>query len=116
MFRALSTRKSYGKYERLGEEPSIGVLGIEYKRTASLPARIFNSSRKSRPEPAAVEKKQVKPDKKVTKEKSHPLFNIFDLRHKKKMTAKPEFARYIEYLKEGGMWDSKSNMPVIYYK
>ncbi|KAJ7944254.1 Sodium/potassium-transporting ATPase subunit alpha-1 like [Quillaja saponaria] len=127
MFRALSTRMSSRRYERLGEEPGIKLLGEEpgirvlggdqYKRTTSLPAKIFNSSRKVTLGSAAVDsKKQVKPAKKANKEKVHPLFSIFDVRSKKKMTSKPEYSRYIQYLKEGGLWDSKSNMPVIYNK
>lgn len=56
-------------------------------------------------------------DKNNQKEKkTHPLFSLFDFRRKKKVTAKPEIARYLDYVKEGGMWDLDSNKPVIYYK
>jgi hypothetical protein len=42
---------------------------------------------------------------------------LFDFgKKKKKASSKPEFARYVEYMKEGGMWDLESNKPVIYYK
>ncbi|EPS58222.1 hypothetical protein M569_16593, partial [Genlisea aurea] len=50
--------------------------------------------------------------------KVHPFFSFFPLaqRKKKAATAKPEVSRYLEYLKEGGAWDSKINAPVMYYK
>ncbi|KAK6288080.1 hypothetical protein POUND7_014259 [Theobroma cacao] len=129
MLRAFSTRRSRGGYERLLEvdvevdEPvtSTGHLEAQLKRARSVPARVFGLSRRFTPALALPENYQVKSKsssssstKKVTK--SHPLFSLFDARRKKKTTAKPEFARYIEYLKEGGMWDMKANMPVIYYK
>uniref|UniRef100_A0A0R0FZ26 Uncharacterized protein n=1 Tax=Glycine max TaxID=3847 RepID=A0A0R0FZ26_SOYBN len=47
--------------------------------------------------------------------KNHPLLSFFGS-SKKKTTARPEFARYHEYLKEGDMWDLNSNKPVMYYK
>ncbi|XP_021274706.1 uncharacterized protein LOC110409614 [Herrania umbratica] len=128
MLRAFSTRRSRGGYERLLEvevdEPvtSTGHFEAQLKRARSVPARVFGLSRRFTPALALPENSQVKSKssssssstKKVTK--SHPLFSLFDARRKKKTTAKPEFARYIEYLKEGGMWDLKANMPVIYYK
>ncbi|KAG4952123.1 hypothetical protein JHK85_045990 [Glycine max] len=47
------------------------------------------------------------PTKKVSDnnrdKKSHPLLSFLALRWKKKTTARSEFARYLEYLKEGGM-------------
>jgi len=49
-------------------------------------------------------------------DKSHPLLSFLALPRKKKTTARPEFARYLEYLKEGGMWNLNSNKPVKYYK
>ena len=125
MLRAFSTRKSRGGYERLLEaevdEPvtSIGHFEAQLKRARSVPARVFGLSRKFNQELALPEKSQVKSssssNKKVTKS-THPLFSLFDARRKKKTTAKPEFARYLEYLKEGGMWDMNANIPVIYYK
>jgi hypothetical protein len=108
MFRALSTRRSHRRYEKLADEPAVGTLEV------SLPARVFGSLTKSTLELAFPDSSQVKHTNKVTK--SHPLFSLFNARRKKKTTAKPEFARYLEYLKEGGVWDMNSNMPVIYYK
>ncbi|XVF15796.1 hypothetical protein REPUB_Repub09cG0187100 [Reevesia pubescens] len=133
MLRAFSTRRNHLGYERLLEpevvdEPgsSLGQFEAELKRARSVPARVFGLSRpKLSPELAKVpahEKSQVKKsssttsNKKVTKSTTHPLISLFDARGKKKTTAKPEFARYLEYLKEGGMWDRNANMPVIYYK
>jgi hypothetical protein len=115
MFRALSTRRNHRTYEKLADEPAaVGPLEGKLKRSTSLPAQVFGSQRKSTPELAFPAGFQVKPTNKVTK--SHPLFSLFGDRRKKKTTAKPEFARYIEYLKEGGVWDKNSNIPVIYYK
>jgi hypothetical protein len=114
MFRALSTRRSHRRYEKLADEPAVGTLEVKLKRSTSLPARVFGSLTKSTLELAFPDSSQVKHTNKVTK--SHPLFSLFNARRKKKTTAKPEFARYLEYLKEGGVWDMNSNMPVIYYK
>ncbi|XP_022740725.1 uncharacterized protein LOC111292552 [Durio zibethinus] len=128
MLRAFSTRSRRG-YERLLEvevdKPvsSIGQWKTQLKRARSVPARVFGLSRsKFSPELALLERSQVKKpstsssNKKVTKSTTHPLFSIFDARRKKKTTAKPEFARYLEYLREGGMWDKNANTPVMYYK
>ncbi|GFY80390.1 hypothetical protein Acr_01g0001990 [Actinidia rufa] len=83
----------------------------------SLPCRLNYSVRveKISPEsnfPGNFQVKQVKKASKI-----HPIFGLtFETRRRKKATAKPEFARYVEYVKEGGAWDVSSNMPVIYYK
>ncbi|KAK7406735.1 hypothetical protein VNO78_08365 [Psophocarpus tetragonolobus] len=110
MFRSTSTR---AKYERLDKEYAAnGTSNEELKRSTSLPSRAMGST-------FGDINLQRNPTKKVNskpKEKSHPLFSFFDLRRKKKTTSKPEFARYLEYVKEGGMWDMNSNKPVIYYK
>ncbi|THG17932.1 uncharacterized protein LOC114267822 [Camellia sinensis] len=117
MFRALSTRGGGGGgggYERLVDESSGGLLEAKLNRVTSLPAKLFgSSSTKLTSEfnfPANFPAKQAK---KVI----HPWFGLFDRRRRrKKATAKPEVARYLEYVKEGGVWDVNSNMPVIYYK
>ena len=75
---------------------------------------MFGSSSKLTPEVTFPNNSQVKPTKKVSK--SHPIFSLFNARRKKKTTARPEFARYLEYVKEGGLWDMNLNKPVIYYK
>ncbi|KAJ4714340.1 Sodium/potassium-transporting ATPase subunit alpha-1 like [Melia azedarach] len=113
MLRALSTRRSSRGYERLAVvDESTALLEGKLKRAASVPAGVFNPSRKSyssrklTPEfeftlpehPQAQAKKSAKKLDKI-----HPIFSLLNSRSKKKPTAKPEFARYLEYLKEGGM-------------
>ncbi|XP_012091075.1 uncharacterized protein LOC105649132 [Jatropha curcas] len=114
MFRALSTRRSqHGGYEKLADESTIGLLppaeAPTLKRSKTVPSRVLVSSTKL---PSELPLPKVK----KANSKSHPLFSLFDSRRKKKATAKPEFTRYLEYVKEGGVWDVNSNMPVIYYK
>ncbi|XP_065851579.1 uncharacterized protein [Euphorbia lathyris] len=120
MFRALSSRRSSrgGGYERLlannNDESSLPidhVSQITLKRAKTVPA--------GRPNPFLYSTKKVETVKKSKERKEciHPLFSLFDgRRRKKKTTAKPEFTRYLEYVREGGMWDLNSNMPVIYFK
>ncbi|CAH8351657.1 unnamed protein product [Eruca vesicaria subsp. sativa] len=106
MIRAMSTRKDRGSYKKLGgeiEEEAAGVRLLEGK-VQSVPAEV---------------KKPVE----KTGGSVHPLLSFFDVglqrrKKKKKSTtsAKPEFSRYLEYVKEGGVWDATSNGPVIYYK
>ncbi|XP_020229500.1 uncharacterized protein LOC109810448 [Cajanus cajan] len=117
MLRSISTRRGPGRYERLGKESATTALLNEgFKRSTSLPSWGSNSSRKM---PLADINLQRNPTKKANNnsdKKSHPLLSFLALRRKKKTTARPEFARYLEYLKEGGMWDFNSNKPVMYYK
>lgn len=117
MLRALSTRRCPNRYERLGEDPTISLLEGRLKRVTSLPTIVLGSgSRKLTSEiifPEFAQAKQKQPKK---ASKGHPIFSFFDIRRKRKSTAKPEFARYLEYVKEGGLWDLKANAPVIYYK
>ncbi|PSR88063.1 Homeobox protein cut-like [Actinidia chinensis var. chinensis] len=110
MFRALSTRRSDREYQPLANESSAGLSEAKLERATSLPAKIlFGSSRKS-----SRQQELNFPAKKASK--IHPLFGLFDARwRRKKPTAKPEFARYVEYMKEGGVWDVNSNVPVMYY-
>lgn len=106
MIRALSTRKGRGSYKKLGDEEEAGAGLLEVK-----PQSVTESPKVFKP----VEK---------TGGSVHPLFSFFDmgLKRKKKTkkqsttTAKPEFARYLEYVKEGGVWDTTSNGPVIYHR
>ncbi|EEF40825.1 uncharacterized protein LOC8273376 [Ricinus communis] len=123
MLRALSTRRSRRGYERLvADESAICLLEEKLKRSKTLPAAARTSfdlptkltSDSAFPQDAAA--KVAKPAAARKVNKSHPLFSLFDCRRKKKTTAKPEFTRYLQYLREGGMWDVKSNTPVIYYK
>ena len=120
MLRALSVRRSR-RYERLVDESTIELLEVNLKRAKSVPAsRVFGDKNKLAPLPELgfiTKKAPEKPAaKKASKNVSHPLFSLFYGSRKRKTTAKPEFARYLEYVKEGGLWDTKSNMPVLYYK
>ena len=113
MFRAMSTRKIHGGYEKLMEEEPI------LKKGTSVPASVYGNSRN----PVQEEVKKT-PTVKPTGGSVHPLLSFFDVRFQKKKkktkkslaTAKPEFARYMAYVKEGGVWDPNSNAPVIHYR
>ncbi|XP_030523976.1 uncharacterized protein LOC115736411 [Rhodamnia argentea] len=115
MFRAFSTRRGRGRYEKLGREPAAPPSEAgKLKRTASLPAGALGSSSNPVPEVVFPANPQGKPTRKVSN--SHPLFSLFDgSRRRKKATARPELARYLEYVKEGGLWDADSNKPIIHY-
>ncbi|CAN0861722.1 hypothetical protein LINGRAHAP2_LOCUS8294 [Linum grandiflorum] len=121
MLRALSTRISQYKYEKLSEESSIGPLigGYKLTRSRTLPVQVLGgrsssyklSLKLNLPALPAAKKAANKGDS-----KSHPLLSLFISRRKKRTTSRPEFARYIQYVKEGGLWDSSSGVPVMYYK
>ncbi|KAL0344245.1 UNVERIFIED_CONTAM: hypothetical protein Sangu_1311900 [Sesamum angustifolium] len=121
MFRALSTRRSRRGYEYLGDDdddeaastPAALLPAGKLSRAKSLPAKIFSCSSKNSRSAAAAEQVVIKKASKV-----HPFFSLFETsRRKKKATAKPEFSRYLEYVREGGgVLDVKENMPVAYYK
>ncbi|XP_010531050.1 PREDICTED: uncharacterized protein LOC104807465 [Tarenaya hassleriana] len=122
MMRAMSTRgRSRHGYERLGDESKIGLMEGELKRSRTVPT---SRNRLGGSVPAILEelpRQQSSARKNTTSSSSkfsHPIFSLFNggRGRKKKTTAKPEFSRYLEYLKEGGMWDPSSNMPVIYFK
>lgn len=123
MFRSLTTRRGHGigRYEKLGKEVSAfsPLIPQDFKRSTSLPAAnsFGNSSRKIATF-GGVSNLQRQPTKKggSKEKKSHPIFSFLDFRRKKKTTSRPEFARYLDYLKEGGMWDLNANKPIIYYK
>ncbi|KAK8270554.1 hypothetical protein V6Z12_D11G204900 [Gossypium hirsutum] len=101
--RAFSTRRSHLGYERLLEVDedvtSTGQFEAQLKRARSVPARVFGLSRKftseilALPENHRVESSSSTNKKVTSKSKSiiHPLFSLFDVRRKKKPTAKPEF-------------------------
>ncbi|CAK7339604.1 unnamed protein product [Dovyalis caffra] len=106
MLRALSICRNPRGYERLVEEPvNIGLLDGKLKRAKSLPAGVFGSSKSRKLEPELARQK-ISPAKPSSRKvsKSHPLFSLFYNRRKKKPTARPEFARYLQYVKEGGIW------------
>ncbi|KAG2263720.1 hypothetical protein Bca4012_014531 [Brassica carinata] len=143
MFRAMSTRKIHGGYEKLVEEEPI------LKKGTSVPGSVYGNSRNpvqemnktptEKPTGGSVHPllSLFKRKKKTTKKQSlatakptggsvHPLLSLFNVRFQRKKkkkttkkkslaTAKPEFARYMEY-EEGGVWDPNSNAPVIHYR
>ena len=117
MFRAMSTRRGYKGYEELikEEEPSAPLVEPKLIRNRSVPvAKIFSPSKKVTSEqnfPATPEAKKAS--------KIHPIFSLFETKKKKKATARPEFSRYIQYVRDGGFGDvlqttsSKSNMEAV---
>ncbi|XP_018482287.1 uncharacterized protein LOC108853368 [Raphanus sativus] len=136
MFRAMSTRKIHGGYEKLVEEEPIlnSVDGNsrdpvqEMKKTPTEKRKggsvhpllsLFNVRFQRK-------KKKSLATEKPTGGSVHPLLSLFNVRFQRKKkkttkkksldTAKPEFARYMEYVKEGGVWDPNSNTPVIHYR
>lgn len=118
MFRAMSLRKVHRGYEPLVNESDVPdpLSDPKMLRSTTLPAHFFGDT----PLKFVLEpKSSVKGDmieKQVKKvSKLHPLFSLFERKsRKKKATAKPEFSRYMQYLKEGGVWHANSTKPVIY--
>ncbi|KAI3798877.1 hypothetical protein L1987_34161 [Smallanthus sonchifolius] len=118
MFRAMSTRKNHRGYEQLFNEPTADDRSSEAMmlRSKTLPANFFGDFpvklvlEPKVPAKGDLVEKQVKKVSKV-----HPLFSLFERKsRKKKATGKPEFSRYMQYLREGGVWDANSDKPVIY--
>ncbi|MCD7460112.1 hypothetical protein HAX54_042904 [Datura stramonium] len=124
MFRAMSTRRDYRGYgvlikeEEEEEEPILGKPNkLSRNRTVPAAAKFFSSSsKKVTSEDNFRANAQLKEAKKASK--IHPIFSLFETKKKKKATARPEFSRYIQYLREGGYGDvlqtisSKSNTAV----
>ncbi|KAL1536593.1 hypothetical protein AAHA92_29219 [Salvia divinorum] len=105
MFGALGIRRKRRGYEQLGnngDKPLVPKLS----RTKSLPTKLVN--------PPKMIPMAAQEARKATK--VHPFFSIFESRRRKKATAKPEFSRYLDYLREGGAWDMAADRPVMYYK
>ncbi|GAB4848548.1 hypothetical protein Ancab_003254 [Ancistrocladus abbreviatus] len=106
MLRAFSTRRSYHGYDRMGESSS-DAPDMQLKRATSVPAGVFDfvsSKELGKPELVGCpsDKSQAKTAKKAGK--IHPLFSLFTGKSRKtKATARPEFSRYLEYVKEGGL-------------
>ncbi|KAF5768914.1 hypothetical protein HanXRQr2_Chr14g0642101 [Helianthus annuus] len=119
MLRAMSTRRDYRGYEPLasGGAPVDKLLSeAKMIRSRTLPMNFFGESPvtfESELRTPAREHVVDKQSKKVSK--VHPIFSIFEKRgRRKKATAKPEFSRYLQYLKEGGIWNANESKPVIY--
>ncbi|XP_019172908.1 PREDICTED: uncharacterized protein LOC109168348 isoform X2 [Ipomoea nil] len=116
MLRSLTTRKSPLAYEQLTDEAPL--FEPKLSRTTSVPSAknggVFTSSSSKKVTMSSETKSQAKKAEKASK--IHPIFSLFDGRRKsKKVTARPEFSRYMEYLKEGGFGGimdmaTKSNM------
>ncbi|CAN6452956.1 unnamed protein product [Victoria cruziana] len=45
----------------------------------------------------------------------HPLTRFSDTSDCRKMIRRPEIARYLHYLKEGGRWEADSDRPVMHF-
>ncbi|KAK4368072.1 hypothetical protein RND71_011864 [Anisodus tanguticus] len=111
MFRAMSTRRDYRVYDELIKEeaPSAPLIILEPKlsksRTVPVSANFFisSSSKKVASEDNFRATAQLKEAKKTSK--IHPVFSLFETKKKKKATARPEFSRYIQYVREGGYGD-----------
>ncbi|CAL1360863.1 unnamed protein product [Linum trigynum] len=122
MLRALSTHRSHSsKYEKLvdnTESSSADLLGgsdHELKRSKKIRFLGSGGGHKVSVELKLPSLPAVKPAMRVNK--IHPLFSLFDRRRQnRRITSRPVFARYIEYVKEGGFWDKNSDMPVMHYK
>ncbi|XP_015065265.1 uncharacterized protein LOC107010492 [Solanum pennellii] len=105
MFRALSTRRDYRGYDELIKEeaPSTPLVDPKLNRNRSVSAayKFFSSSRKEQNSPMSPQvNKEAKKASKI-----HPIFSLFETKKKKKATARPEFSRYIQYVREGGFGD-----------
>ncbi|RIA04449.1 hypothetical protein BRARA_K01310 [Brassica rapa] len=111
MLRSFSTRtrSRRGGYERVSDDSTFSLLGAKLRRSSSLGAGGVPTILEELPRQKS---KKVKPTSKF----SHPIFSFLYGKKKKSTTRKPEFSRYLEYLKEGGMWDARTNTPVIYFK
>ncbi|KAL3377993.1 hypothetical protein AABB24_004095 [Solanum stoloniferum] len=112
MLRAMSTRRDYRGYGVLIKEdeeeicaPILGKPKLSRNRTVPAAAKFFSSSSKkvTSEDNFRASSAQVKGAKKASK--IHPIFSLFETKKKKKATARPEFSRYIQYLREGGFGD-----------
>ncbi|KAL9341112.1 hypothetical protein Peur_067331 [Populus x canadensis] len=108
MLRALNKQRNPNRYGRLDKEPdTTSLLAGELETSESLPSQeVFGSPKLSTLGPGLAPQNvsSVKPSRRKDS-KSHPLFSLSDgAGRKKKPTARPEFARYLQYVKEGGVW------------
>ncbi|XP_031499147.1 uncharacterized protein LOC116263548 [Nymphaea colorata] len=107
MLRTLSLQRDGKRYYKLEEEepmlgnPNTGSLGSPVrcrKATILFPGFRLLKSKFNR-KPAAI----------------HPLTRLSDASECKKMTKRPETARYLNYLKEAGRWEDSSDRPVMHF-
>ncbi|XP_009631047.2 uncharacterized protein [Nicotiana tomentosiformis] len=109
----MSTRRGYKGYEELikEEEPSAPLVEPKLIRNRSVPvAKIFSPSRKVTSEQNLSATPQVNKEAKKAS-KIHPIFSLFETKKKMKATARPEFSRYIQYVREGGFGDVLQTIP-----
>lgn len=111
MLRGLSIRRHRRGYEQLGEEEEDGVKK-KLSRANSSPAT--SSTNKLQPFNSPKRTTASAAPKKASK--IHPFFSLFETKKRNKATTRPDFSRYLEYVKEGGAWDVAENRPVMYYK
>ncbi|KAG5623465.1 hypothetical protein H5410_008683 [Solanum commersonii] len=80
------------------EEICAPILGKpKLSRNRTVPAAASSSSKKVTSDQDNFRAKKAS--------KIHPIFSLFETKRKKKATARPEFSRYIQYLREGGFGD-----------
>uniref|UniRef100_A0A7N0UD71 Uncharacterized protein n=1 Tax=Kalanchoe fedtschenkoi TaxID=63787 RepID=A0A7N0UD71_KALFE len=137
MMRAFSTTKNRHGYSRLEDEQPFISDAVKLKRVYSVPASKdlqhpqyqqqkylggslkdpkqykfgFSTKQSSKaavaPLPNASQAKLARKASKI-----HPLFGLFDPKSSKKKTiTKAEFGRYLEYVKEGGLWNMNKQTP-----
>ncbi|KAG6488334.1 uncharacterized protein LOC122007938 [Zingiber officinale] len=66
-------------------------------------------------ETTAATTTMLKRSKTTSDAKVHPVMRILHTPSKKE-TVRPEFLRYLEYMREAGSWDPSSDRPTIYFK
>ncbi|KAL6011371.1 hypothetical protein ACLOJK_001817 [Asimina triloba] len=123
-FPAMNRSKSHHGYLRLGRDYTHDhvLLHPSDPKSASIPNQeemtsVGPSQTAGAPKNFTLEKMDPKLKRSTKVAKNHPLLSFFEVSRKKKApSAKPEFIRYLEYVKEGGTWDLHSNRPVIHFK
>lgn len=123
MYKPSVHQKSRRGYHRLGQEtisdpsePKSAKVPIKVKKVTILPVRMLKTAKTSKPEIAVSVPPKTTERSTRDAARSHPLLNFLGApRRKKVATLKPEFIRYLEYMKEGGRWDADANRPVIYF-
>ncbi|VFQ75460.1 unnamed protein product [Cuscuta campestris] len=122
MLRSMTARKSPHAYKQLikDEESHHDLFDPKLSRNSSVPSfknGVFGTPSPSSSSSSSQAKSQAKQAEKASK--VHPIFSLFNTgRKSKRATARPEFSRYMQYLKEGGFGGvidiaaaAKSSMP-----
>lgn len=124
VYRASIHQKSRRGYHRLSKETITDPselksfkVPVKVKKVAILPIRMLKTTKIPKPDTTVSVLPQTAKRSTRDAARSHPLLSFFGApRRKKALAVKPEFIRYLEYMKEGGRWDADSNRPVIYFK